>query len=268
MNKKYFKIVFAFALVGAMFSSCQDEDIENIGDVNNQELSVPDTNNIIRTSTKSGVGYKFSEIYFLSGDGEEFHKYKTIKIRNIQGTICQEWFYEDLHEYWFDYLCLPDDKDGIVHGYFYPWENNISDVSQSDWDYLIFNSNLVDNETGFHIPNQSDLYNLGEIVGRKNKSRIRKLLNAKKNGSLDLRKPESWTENGPCFWYNPIDYVWWSNNNGVDPNLVNGCGAMVSLTVWLPEQSGWGDGLAICYTNVEELCCNIRLMRTITKEQW
>lgn len=260
MNKKYLKSVFAFALVGAMLTSCQDEDIENIGEDSTQELSIE----VKHPTTKAAVGKKFSEVYFLTSDFESFHKYKTIKIRNVKGTICQEWFYEDLHEDWFrPYSFQPSDEDGIIHGYYYPWEGVLNNVPQSDWDEMIFNED-GDNETGFHIPTLSDIHTLSDLFGET--SAIRTVLNVAFDGTYIPQRPDDWNNFTASFWKDPVDPIWFSAfPNFIDPNKQEGCGKFVS---WYQNNYQYGNYMWINNPNNKDLRCNVRLVRTITKQQW
>ena len=117
MNTKVLKIAFILSLFGMTFNSCQDEDIESANAPKSRSipdgmqcLMIPDTTTSTHSLSKKAIGKKFSEVYFQTFDDSIPDKYKTIKIRDVKGNICQEWFYENLHSKLInDYSHQPND---------------------------------------------------------------------------------------------------------------------------------------------------------------
>lgn|GEM_PF-4286061 len=267
MKQCYIKLVCYLSLLVLMFPSCQIDEIER-NENTVQWLMIPDTVPNSHLS-KAAVGKKFSEVYFLNFDDEiGYHVYKTIKVRNVKGTICQEWFYEDLHENLFDYVYKQDDVDGLIYGYYYPWEGNLNDVPQSDWNELIMNAD-GDSEQGFHIPGYSDIRKLKEIYGD-NMIRARTDLNVQWDDS-DGTTNYTHIMDGAGFWLNPVDSWWIQFPNSTDPNKVDGCGvtwSWVNPTAYEKNPDYYGNGYGLGYSNVKQNRCNVRLVRNITKDQW
>ncbi len=216
--------------------------------------------------SKGGFATRESAVYLLD-DSWKFQKYKTVKIRNIKGTLCQEWFLEDLHTGWFTHSNQPGDEDGIVHGYYYPWEGTLNDVGTSDWNDLIFRypDEESEHETGFHIPNSTDIDNLRRIVGDNAVLQDEKLLSILNDGTYSL-KFHQWDTHTGAFWLNPCDPMIWSQFPcSMDPNKAEGCGVVM---MYFLNDALHGDKLWRCYTTIQDLRCNVRLMRTISKSQW
>lgn len=271
MNTKILKNILKFVCIAIAIVACENEQIEEENNVKEETFSnglqclmVPDTTTNTTSISKKAIGKKFSEVYVYNVNLEPI-KHKTIKIRNVKGTICQEWFYENLRTNWIEYSHYPNDSSGTIHGYFYQWEDYLNDVPQSDWNDLIVNADDKQ-ETGFHIPNESDISNLIAIVG--NTPRIRTILNLEYGNAYydaDLR-PNIWSSNTAGFWINPLDYDTWKNfPNYMDPNKIEGCGV---AAFWYRNDTIYKDGMWITHTNIKKMQCSVRLMRTINKNQW
>ena len=271
MNNKILKFAFIFACIGMTFYACQDEDIEHENALKSRSipdgmqcLMIPDTTTSTNSLSKKAIGKKYSEVYFYDVNFNPV-KHKTIKIRDVKGTICQEWFYENLHTDWIEYSHHPNDSDGTVHGYFYMWEGYLDDVPQSDWNDLIVNAD-GESETGFHIPDERDIRNLISLVG--DSPKVRTILNLEYgNAYYDANlTPNNWSKNTAGFWIYPRDYEFWSNKPGcIDPNKVEGCGVPV---LWHRNDTTYKDRMWTTFTNIKDLRCSVRLMRTINKNQW
>ena len=246
MFKKVFKCFTLSAMVATMFigSACQ-KDTETEQDVMHQQsitdfhdccLNVYDTtgNDCI---SKAVVRKKYGKVVINNGE------YKTIKIRNREATIMQEWLYEDLHEDMFTgrFFFQNEDTKGENHGYYYPWCGSLDDVIQDDWDEFC-------SEQGFRIPTAKDLTDLRDVVGKNNRGII---LNVELDGFYypDFPLEHSYITNNGGFWINAQN----------DPNRVSGCGVIAN---W------YGDDLLISYTNNKDICCNVRLVRTLNQSQW
>ncbi|MBO7598689.1 MAG: hypothetical protein J6T70_16755 [Bacteroidales bacterium] len=258
MNKILFKSISILAIVGTVLTACQEEEIVQ----NAKERIIPlDSLKITRSLSKKAYKSKYSEVYFMTGeDDTPFNKYKTIKIRDIKGDLCQEWFVEDLHEDWFKpYSYQPGDEKGTLHGYYYHWEGTLSDA-QSDWNELVYSDTELEIPAkGFHIPNESDFYKLGAIVGES--SAIFRALQLEYDG-IHFSGFNDWNNLLAAIWINPIDTIW---SQGTDPNQVDGCGIFAA---WHNNDPHYGDKMVGHYTNSKTLQCNVRLVRNLTKKQW
>ena len=178
----------------------------------------------------------------------------------------QEWLLEDWHEkgYCDIEAARLNDTDGTKHGYYYPWEGNLSDI---DYEELFVRKKIENGDTilihekDFHIPTLNDMIELDELIG---KDKVREKLNIKFDG-MYFMDSKTWTVNYAWFWIDPRDYSHWPENNGIDPGKLEGCGV---LAQWFPKSVGNGIHRWLNYTNNKNLCANVRFMRTITKEQW
>ena len=281
MNTKVLKIAFILSLFGMTFNSCQDEDIESTKTATEKSettkqkffLQIEDTTSYKPILSKKPIPQRQDFVYCYNRDCriENATKYKTIKIRNIQGTIIQEWLYEDLRSDLYTHKVLPNDPNGLEHGYYYNWDSNLDDVIQSDWDEILRDAH--DNKKkGFHIPNETDLNNLTSILGNSNK--IPQYLNMKYDGDYnpwyDTEDKIGYNSHEAEFWLNPIDHEKWQGHfNGRDPNQKKGCGI---IALWPindhPIYQNSNGGLVIAYTNIQELHVKIRLVRTLKLNEW
>lgn len=97
-------------------------------------------------------------------------------------------------------------------------------------------------------------------------SRIPNILNLKFDGNYAPFWYEPWSDGAAVFWMDPKDPVRYSHcPHYTDPNKVEGCGVNV---FWDKSEPIWEDGLWMGHPTDKTLGCNVRLMRTITKEQW
>lgn len=251
------------------FPSCQDEDIaqgeqfEVSTDIKYPfSMQLPDTNTYPLELSKVLVGRKYDSVYCLN---EEFEyesstKYKTVKLRNPAGTIIQEWLLEDLKCNAMSYLTHPDDPTGEQYGYYYQWEGCLKGISQSEWNFMFHDANN-NPETGFHIPTSADMDNLGTILG--GTENAPRYLQLSYDGFL-YDASRYWTGLA-AFWkepYNPI----WTEYNGHDPNQEEGCGILFEW--YVPGTNEYSDGVWVAYTNIPDLNVNVRMVRTLTLDQW
>jgi hypothetical protein len=118
MNTKILKFAFILSLFGIILNACQDEDIEsaqkNETDVSVSQkfiLQIEDTTSYTPILSKKPIPRKQDSVYCYDASCEikNATKYKTLKIRDLQGTIIQEWLYEDLKTDLFEYEVLPND---------------------------------------------------------------------------------------------------------------------------------------------------------------
>ena len=240
------KILFALlmACAGLFFSACQDEDIVQVeqAEVSTDSktpfsLQLPDTTTYPSHLSKLFIGRKYGSVYCLNEDFEYANStmYRTVKLRNTSGTIIQEWLLEDLRCNAMPYLTHPDDPTGEQYGYYYQWEGCLSDISQSEWNFMLHDADY-NPVTGFHIPTSADMNNLGTILGgTENAPRYLQL-----NFDGFLYDANRYWSGPAAFWkepYNPI----WTEYNGHDPNQQEGCGILFEW--YAPGTNEYSDGV-------------------------
>jgi len=119
--KRIFLLAILMASVGFMLASCEKDKAEsNLGmdewQIVSQEesslfcLQIEDTTTYPVILSKRPPAKKYSTVYCYNQDYDTSNltMYKTLKIRNLEGTIVQEWLYEDLRsDYFEDYSIQP-----------------------------------------------------------------------------------------------------------------------------------------------------------------
>lgn len=247
-------LLFMALVVGVVIilSSCQKEDIGDGADAVDDiaadcstALFVPDDSSL--PISKTPFFRKEDSVIFISEsfDFDEANVYRTLKIRNASGTIMQEWFYEDLHETCLmPYHCQPGDPQGLIHGYYYKWENCLSNADFTD---LIYNFNY-EPENGFRVPDESDIRNLKKLIG--SMDLLPSILNLDFDGAYHY---------APDYCSKYADY--WTNTDS--PNKIPGCGVHYH---WCKNNDPYPCGIS--FTNCKELGVNVRLVRNISKERW
>ena len=264
MKKRNRWITFWFALAVVIFPlvACQEDDIDCEGD--ETETVCEEDNDDVYFTLKKNLIRKYDTVYGWNADNLKYDKlYRTVKYYNTTNGIMQEWLLEDWHEKGFcqTYYARQNDSEGTKYGYYYPWEDNLTEIDNFD---ELF-ARKVDNKKipveGFHIPTQIDMIELDKMLGV---NRVRERLNIKFDGDYSTLS-NTWTWSNAMFWVDPRDYSHWPNNNGIDPDKVEGCGVLAG---WFPESAGKGKSRWFFYTNDRYLCANVRFMRPLTIEQW
>lgn len=274
--KKHIFAATAFAIcVSLGFSACQDEgeDVVPAQESNEVQHSRLDIGKIVYDTTKnvpvskSVIPRKYGSVYCYNADLTK-KQYTTLKIRNMAGTIIQEWLYENLNTDMFFGYHWSGDTAATQYGTFYKWQGDLDDLTQTDWDFMMTDEN--DNSvTGFHIPTLTDFRNLATIVG--GIENIPQYLNLTYGNDYyplfddDDLFPDS--NASAILWENfrdPNIWYWPDCPNGTDPNRVAGCGVFYA---W-PRVIDDDHRPYVAYTINEELGCNVRLVRTITTSQW
>lgn len=261
MNKKFFRLFAVIAIVGLVFIGCQKDNLVEEQNASNEVLVV-DANQTFSV-TKGFTITKLDSVFVLQGDEYGTVKmHRTIKIRNLNWTVAQEWFLDDLQTSGYqDYSFYPGDVDGSVHGYYYPWENQVeSGADNNDWAYIIFRDENYTPISGnqFRLPRVdincgSDFQNLASVLG--STSLIRAKLQVVYDGV------DNW---GPAF-DTQLAGFWMEVRGGcVEANLQPHCGA---VAMW-DKLNGQNDNFAYWFTNIETSKANVRLMRNITSAQW
>lgn len=272
-DMNYKKILMALAVVALCASCEQDVGDESTPEPSAEKVSVWPTvqqeegllksPEVPQTLSKPGlVLRKKGEVYVMSeietDDDFElvFIKHSTIKLKNATKPQIQEWLLEDLRTTMFaNYYTYPGDTDGSEHGYFYQWEPQVSSMTQSEWDALLYNAE-GEPETQFHLPTESDMLNLISIVG--NSTLIPQYLKLKYDGTLyNDQDTTLYFSHNASFWYN-------------DDVPIEGCGVMCT---WYDKYAQLhynykSDRWNIFCTNIPYLHAHIRLVRTLTTDQW
>lgn len=272
--KKHIFAIAGFAVCACLaLSSCQDEgDVaEPVQESNEVQQSRPNIGKIVYDTTKSIpvsktiIPRKYGTVYCYDIDLTR-KQYTTLKIRNMAGTIIQEWLYENLNSNMFEGHRWSGDSTGAMYGTYYKWEGDLFNLTQTDWNFMMTDADSVSVQ-GFHIPNFTDLNNLATIVG--GFANIPQYLNLKYGGTYyplfndDDLFPAS--NKDAIIWRDYHDINLWPNYpDGADPNKVDGCGI---FNGW-PQVITDDHGPYVAYPNNTEVCCNIRLVRTITMSQW
>lgn len=257
------------AALTTVFSSCvKDETEKNFAEhANNSQQSTPlivyDTIN--SPISKAIIILDSSFVYCRNNWGAAPTKYTTLKIRNRAGNIIQEWLLENLRTDMFEYHTWKNDPKGLKYGFFYKWEGDLYDLTQDDWDFMMLKTENEsgENALGFHLPRHKDINDLKKIVG--DNGRVRKHLRLIYGDSYEPIRDDGkdcYNKNEACIWLDPNNnYDEWSAYKGVDPRRQDKCGIVY---VWsLNPNTSYRS-----YTNIEDLCCNIRLVRNLTIDQW
>ncbi len=254
MNKSLLKLFAIFAIVGMAFIGCQKED-----DFTNKNL---DEGVLIKRDTvfrilKGAVITKYDYVYVLQENGS-LVKHKTIKIRDLQWKIVQEWFLEDLKT-----TAIQDPKfypgdDGSVHGYYYRWENQITDVADNNgWKYLVCaDKNYTEFDRPFRLPRIQRYYcelgddlRLGQLLG--STYAIKSKLQLQDDGYYNAHIP-IFKKGVSCFWL--------ETRRTCTPHNSEHCGV---LSTWNNNGSYYLHGLSL-----PNVYANVRLMRDIRKSDW
>lgn len=253
MNKKNFLLFAALVIAQTFFFvSCQKDDL-NLDETDEIVYISEDTLSSGKgKATKGAFFRKKSSILFVGDDGDLNGGvvYRTLKVKNLKGTVMQEWMLEFLHSGAFNqHRCMSDDSLGTKYGFFYLWETNFGDMSQEELDYMIYNPVTEECETGFHIPTEKDIDTFNSIFS--DISIVNDLLEMGVFPPIEMRQA-----------YENIDlrtYIWVKSNM---PTIAEGCG---SAMVWPSKK---GQKMAHIISNNPKEQCRVRLMRTLSKEQW
>lgn len=233
-----------------LFTSCSEEETEEIQETANLGGIQIDAEQSFKV-LKGVVIRSYGTVNIPEPDFKNLIEHSTIKIRSLDWSVAQEWLYIDMKSsLWYYYSTQSGDTSGDDHGIYYRWCNNFDDMTQSDWDDLVYDENWNELE-GFHIPTDTDITNLASVVG--STSSIRSILQLEYDGTKNSY-PEFSTEYA-AMW---VDL----SGTGYEPNIVDGCGV---LGKWVADES---DNLYYCFTNIPNLGVNVRLVRDITSSEW
>lgn len=251
-NFKYLLLI-ASAFAISPFYSCQDE---SINEPQPQTDTVYASNR--RPVSKVLVAKKYSTVESLTDELDESIKvtYKTIKLRNKDHSIMQEWFLENYRENVFGGKTYPEQEpnpDILSLGRFYSWENFGADTP--------YDCNDLFSKRGFHIPTERDVENLVAIYGDANK--VRDMLgfqNPDLNRYLDVYRQERTFEDPSL-----------RNEIFVDPKYLVGPNPQNRPKTWgVSVFFGANEpphDLVYIIPNNEEYCL-VRFMRNLTEDEW
>lgn len=244
--KNLFKVLSLAVVAAFVLASCQKEDVsvdESIVEKNSDYI-VEIQKDYVRK--KGPVPRKPGVVYILDQNWTPV-LHKTLKVRNLSGTIVQEWLFVDMKsDIFYGYTAQAGDNSGEDHGFYYTWKPNFNTMSQSDWNQLVIDSDWGA-ETGFHIPRDNDIDNLATIIG--GNEYIPTILNLEYDGA---------SEWGPD--YSSTFAAMWIDQPG-NPNIVSGCGV---YGMWKTSNNTYSNA----YTNNPKLGVNVRLVRNISMTEW
>ncbi|MBO7596862.1 MAG: hypothetical protein J6T70_07440 [Bacteroidales bacterium] len=250
-NKNLLKFLMILSSLCLIISSCQNdetnEEVPNSGGGIVTPCPIKDKFPV----SKAMVITKPDSVFFMNTTTFSMtnaNKYRTLKIRNLSGSVMQEWLLDDLHETCFyPYWSRTGDTDGTQHGFYYKWYNCIKNVPQSDWDFVIRGKDSSD-RSGFRVPKESDLENFAALYG--STAGMTDVLQIEFDG---YRIPGTYVfeDTYGGFWL-----------NFTDANVQPGCGVMLEWYSNNPTQS-WH-----YYPSNPDVGVNVRLMRNLTTSQW
>jgi hypothetical protein len=267
MNRNIFRLFAIIAIAGLVFTGCQKE--ENLLDTENpigQEKIVDAQQNF--PILKGATIVKYDTVYIVDGSGE-LKPHRTMKIRNLNWSIVQEWLFVDMNTYnstnsvdlFSNTSFYPGDTYGLTHGCYYPWDQIEDEVDGDNWEYIVWADEYWTEISGnqFHLPkidtyggaNDGDITKLAMMLG--STSLVRQKLALAYDG-VDNSYPE---------FVNTHAYMWIeARGTYAEVNKVTGCGV---LAKWDGADS---DHFWHVFTNITNLKANVRLVRDITSAQW
>jgi len=278
MIKRIFRFFAVILTASVMFSACQKEQIESEEDgygkrINAEQVfdvskALGSENPIEKGFTVTKPGY----VYVLQGttdpNGEIiFKQHRTLKIRNLNWTIAQEWLLDDLQTDGFeDFSFYPGDNvSNAPHGFYYSWNQIESAADANDWQYMIYRdasgSTPIIGEQ-FHLPklnstliygqNDGDIEKLASMLG--STSLIRQKLQMVCDG-VYVSPSISGFDNRYAYMWIEVRATPWAS----DPQ--SGCGCLGS---WDSQNN---NNFSLVFSN-NILKANVRLVRNITQSQW
>ncbi len=257
--KNIFRIFAFIALVGIVFTSCQKDNLLEEEPLKEEVLVDAQKSFSV---LKGFVLTKIDKVYIMQTDGT-LKEHRTIKMRNLQWTVAQEWLLDDLQTDGFQgYSFYPGDTDGSQHGYYFLWDQMEDAADNSSWQYLVYRENDYNtaiSSNPFHLPkvdtnvgsNDGDITKLASILG--STSLVRQKLQMDYDG-VDNSSPAFNTNHA---------YMWLEvRGTYAQANKVTGCGV---LAKWDGQNN---DHFWHSFTNITNLKANTRLVRNITSSEW
>ncbi len=246
MNIKIFNLFAIIAFAVLAFTGCQKENLVNEQTSENKGVAVDAEKSY--PILKGTIPRKPGVVYIPNSDWSELIQHNTLKVKNLSGTVMQEWLIIDMKsDAWFHFNTQSGDATGSTYGMYYRWGYNFDNMSQNDWNQMVYDVNWT-SLSGFHIPTETDINNLASVVG--STRGLRSFLQLGYDGAKNY---------GPDY---TTDFAaMWVSQPG-NPNIVRDCG------VFLQWKRYENDRMYYFYTNIEDLRVNVRLVRNITASQW
>lgn len=250
-NKKILKFLMILSSLCLIISSCQnDENDEEVSD-SGGDVVIPCPIKDKFPVSKAIVITKQDSVFFMNTTNFSMtnaNKYRTLKIRNLTGSVMQEWLLDDLHETCFyPYWYQSGDSNGTQHGFYYKWFNCIKNVPQYEWNFVIRGKDSSD-RSGFRVPKESDLEDFATLYG--STAGMSDVLEIEFDG-FRIPGTDIFENTYGCFW---LDFI--------DANVQPGCGVMLE---WYSNDPihPWHH-----FPSRTEIGANVRLVRTLTTSQW
>ncbi len=265
--KKFINLFAVFAIVGMVFIGCQKNESLLEPKKSNQAEKIVDAQQSFPVD-KGATIIKYDTKYVMDGYGD-LKPCKTMKIRNLNWSIVQEWLFVDLNtsspvdgtDLFQNVSYYPGDTYGATHGVYYPWSQIEDAADNNDWKSIVYKDNGYTSVSGefFHLPkmdtyvgaNNGDITKLAMMLG--STSLVRKKLALDYDG-VDNSYPE---------FVNTHAYMWIeARGTYQQPNIAPGCGA---LAKW---DGADNDHFWYSLPGITNLKANVRLVRNITAAQW
>ncbi len=263
MKKLLLRFIVLIAAVVAM-PSCQEEDEDDViasfvDDTGTVGEDIPS-----RSLSKDGlIIWKIDTVYVRSVSvttGEERRvPHRTLRIKNSDGSVMQEWLLDYLHcAYFSTFYSLPGDDEGSKYGFFYNWYDCFSAISQAEIDWLMEDkrgNKLKD----FHIPILSDITRYNSLFPNKVKAADKLELHMNANGPVG-RLVAQCNEDKDVFFSHPFSLAMWYY---VPPSTLPHYDCGVSV-IWPRKGNEYKDITLISCNNPDEVL-RVRFVRDLQK---
>lgn len=261
---------FAFVAVCAIMlfcgSSCQKE-IESDSDsgVNYEPIVVGyiDIDTTRKCVSKTSHYAEESSVFVYDINGKDGRTYKTIRLMSDDLKVIQEWFVEYLHSNQVtDYYCCSIDPDGTKYGYFYKWSSDLYQKTSNDFKiakeatgqrYYFLPDNMK--AKGFRLPSTKDIEDLFSMYSRPNDVESELQFNMY---GYDIEFDDYRRSSGMLL----------SKGMWVEAGLyANENTERYGMSVWIPTTFE-NPKVRLVTTNNPDERCRVRLMRTLTLDEW
>jgi hypothetical protein len=271
--KTLFKTLCMAASLAFVVSACQKEEqnatplqshVSSFSKIEDLEQSFP--------VKKGSLISRPDSVFIWNSVTGKMEKHRTKKFRTLDWSFMQEWLMEDLKtDIFLDNMFYPNDVNGLVHGYYYPWNQftNIQDGIDGGWELMV--SEDIEGEIpaiGFHIPRGERTIGDGtdDILRFASKLGATSLVRS----TLDLQYDNFINGEGQYFYSTDTSpstatcaYIWIDRRNSYNSsNIVPGCGVSA---MWYKNQN---DQYANGFGNDPRGRMNVRLVRNLTRSQW
>jgi hypothetical protein len=274
MKKIYkFSAIATFAVAMLCGTACQEEEEVKVSNVCNNTENTSFRDSIIGyinfDTTRKCISKKShyseeSSVFVYDRNGKTGSTYKTIKLMSKDMKIIQEWFVEYLHSNCVsDYTICGLDPNGSKYGYFYKWKGDLYQMNSEDFMIAKTKSNnryyrLPENMKvkGFRLPSTKDISQLDSLYTNLADANFElqfnmydrdfEFTNYCKSTGEGLTK-RMWVLAGLYANENTDEY---------------------GMSVMIPSGDFRDERITLYTSNNPDELCRIRLMRTLTLEQW